>query len=142
MDDQTRKFATKAVEYEPVNGPVDPLATPIYVSSTFKLKNAAHGARLSSVQDPLDGESPYLYSRWGNPTTDVAARMINKLEQGHRTFTTSSGMAAVSTALFAHLQAGDHVIAPEAVYGGTHELFESTLPSYGIEVSWVDGTDT
>ena len=135
-----KKIATRVAENEKVRGPVTALATPIFASSTYLLDSAAHGARLASVEGPLDGESPWLYSRWGNPTTDVAARTINKLENGHTSFVTSSGMAAISTALFAHLQAGDHVVAPEPVYGGTHEVFKSVLPSYGIEVSWVDGT--
>ena len=141
MDKSEHKFATKVVEHEKIRGPVEPLTPPIYATATYKLNSAAHGARLSSLEEPHEEEGPWLYSRWGNPTTDIAARIINKLENGYQTFVTSSGMAAVSTALFSHLKAGDHVVAPEPVYGGTHEIFSKTLPSYGVEVSWVDGTN-
>ncbi|MHA2502560.1 MAG: trans-sulfuration enzyme family protein [Candidatus Kariarchaeaceae archaeon] len=142
MADKPREkgFETKAVEPEDIKGPVHALATPIFSNSTYRLESAAHGARLSSRADLEEGDSPWLYSRWGNPTTEIAARVLTKLEGGHESFVMSSGMAAVSTALLSHLQAGDHVIAPNQVYGGTHELFKTTLPSYGVEVSWVDGT--
>ncbi|MFV2013825.1 MAG: PLP-dependent aspartate aminotransferase family protein [Candidatus Heimdallarchaeota archaeon] len=135
-----KNFATKVVENLPVRGPVYPLSVPIYATSTYILDSAAHGAALSSRQE-IEGKSPWFYSRWGNPTTEVAAAMITNLENGYGTHLTSSGMSAISTALFSKLKAGDHVIAPQPVYGGTHELFAKILPTYNIEVSFVDGSD-
>jgi O-acetylhomoserine/O-acetylserine sulfhydrylase-like pyridoxal-dependent enzyme len=127
MDTDEKEFATKVVEKENVRGPVNPLAVPIYASSTYELESAAHGAALSSLET-IDGMSPWLYSRWGNPTADVAGKMITKIENGYGSFVTSSGMAAITTSLFAKLKAGDHVIAPQPVYGGTHEVFSKILP--------------
>ncbi|MHA2089365.1 MAG: trans-sulfuration enzyme family protein [Candidatus Kariarchaeaceae archaeon] len=134
-----RDFETKATRTHKVRGPVHPLAVPIYASSTYELESAKHGAALSELQK-VDGQSPWLYSRWGNPTTDVTARAITHLENGYASFVTSSGMAAISTALFSALKGGDHIVAPNPVYGGTHELFQKILPQYGVEVTMVDGT--
>jgi methionine-gamma-lyase len=136
-----RDFHTQATRSHKVRGPVHPLAVPIYASSTYELETARHGAALSELQE-IDGLSPWLYSRWGNPTTDVTGRAITQLENGYATYVTSSGMAAISTALFTGLKGGDHVVAPNPVYGGTHELFQKILPQYGIEVTMVDGTNT
>ena len=61
------------------------------------------------VQYTLQGG--WLYSRWINPTTDAAAQALNSLEGGHGTLLFSSGMAAISTALFAVLKSGDHVVS-------------------------------
>lgn len=87
------------------------LATPIYLSSTYKLDSAEHGAALCENQHIL-GHSPYLYTRWGNPTLDVVGAQITALEDGFATLLTSSGMSAIATALFSVLKSGDHVVAP------------------------------
>lgn len=56
-------------------------------------------------------QSGWLYSRWINPTVDAASQTLNSLEGGHGTLLFSSGMAAISTALFATLKSGDHVVS-------------------------------
>jgi O-acetylhomoserine/O-acetylserine sulfhydrylase-like pyridoxal-dependent enzyme len=79
----------------PFVGPVSPLAVPIFASSTWVLDSADHGALLSDrFSDRFDrthntvegGLSPWLYSRWDNPTSDVAATLITRLESAHKTF--------------------------------------------------------
>ncbi|MCE7736778.1 MAG: aminotransferase class I/II-fold pyridoxal phosphate-dependent enzyme [Candidatus Heimdallarchaeota archaeon] len=140
FNNDTKKFATKVVENIPIKTPVNPVTVPIYASSTYVLDSAAHGAALSSREE-IEGKSLYLYSRWANPTSDVAAAMINKLENGYGTHITSSGMSAIVTSLFTKLKTGDHIVVPQPVYGGTHEVFAKILPTYNIEVSFVDGTD-
>jgi len=134
------EFSTKACKRYPVRGVVNSVATPIYTSSTYILDNAAHGAALSNRTD-LDGASPYFYTRWGNPTNDVAEQAITNLEGGHASFDTASGMAAISTALVSFLKVNDHIIAPECVYGGTHEFIKGVLHGFGIEATFVDSTD-
>ncbi|GAM21339.1 hypothetical protein SAMD00019534_045140 [Acytostelium subglobosum LB1] len=137
-------LATKRVE---VKGPVNSLSTPIYTSSTFYLDNAQHGAALCLQDSVQDGQSPWLYSRWGNPTNDVAERLITKLEVGRSglttaaTYVTSSGMSAISTALLALLHAGDHAVFPTNIYGGTHEVITDLLPKMGVSVTCVDPSD-
>jgi len=134
------KFGTKVVRNQKIRGPVHPLAVPIYSTSTYELDSAAHGAALSSHEEV--GElSPWLYSRWGNPTNDAVASALTTIEPGYGSFLTSSGMSAITTAVFTHLKSGDHAIAPNPVYGGTHEIFASVLPNYGIDVTFVDGTN-
>eukprot|EP01087_Luapelamoeba_hula_P016848 TRINITY_DN5215_c0_g1_i1.p1 TRINITY_DN5215_c0_g1~~TRINITY_DN5215_c0_g1_i1.p1 ORF type:complete len:417 (+),score=58.96 TRINITY_DN5215_c0_g1_i1:27-1277(+) len=147
MEDEHRIGAnTLAVQGEHYHGqrpgPL-PLATPIYVSATYRLPSAKHGAELSVKGHCLDGvdlppeSSQYLYSRWANPTTDAAADVINALEGGKKTYMFASGMAAISTALFSVLKAGDHCIAQTPIYGGSHEIFD-LLATYGVEVSRVE----
>jgi len=134
------EFSTLACKRYPIRGAVHPVATPIYASSTFVIDNAAHGAALM-VNGDLKGASPYFYSRWGNPTNDVAEQAITSLEGGHASFVLASGMAAVSTALVAFLKAGAHVIAPECVYSGTHEFLKGTLHDFGVEVTFVNSAN-
>ncbi|MHA2366078.1 MAG: trans-sulfuration enzyme family protein [Candidatus Hodarchaeales archaeon] len=135
-----KAFATRTVRQNPVRGPVNPLTTPIYASSTFELASAAHGATLSNMEQIEEGLSPWLYTRWGNPTTDAAATIITDLEEGFGTHVTPSGMAAITTILLSGLKKGDHIIAPKAVYGGTHSLIQKIILKFGIEATWVDAT--
>lgn len=134
---------TEAVRHVPFVGPVSPLAVPIFASSTWVLDSADHGALLSDrFSDRFDrthntvegGLSPWLYSRWDNPTSDVAATLITRLESAHKTFLFGSGMAAITTTLFGLLKAGDHCIVHSPIYGGTHETFD-LLTTYGVEVT-------
>jgi cystathionine beta-lyase/cystathionine gamma-synthase len=90
---------TEAVRHVPFVGPVSPLVVPIFASSTWVLDSAEHGAVLSDrFSDRFDrtnntvegGLSPWLYSRWDNPTSDVAATLITRLESAHKTFLVSS----------------------------------------------------
>lgn len=134
------KFATKCVKNIPVNGTVNPVSPPIYSSSTYILDSAEHGASLSEYEE-IEGKSSYLYSRWANPTTDIASNMINNLEGGFGTHLTSSGMSAVSTTLMTFLKSGDHIVIPHNVYGGTHELLDKFMPSLGIQISYVKTND-
>eukprot|EP00026_Physarum_polycephalum_P010062 Phypoly_transcript_10210.p1 GENE.Phypoly_transcript_10210~~Phypoly_transcript_10210.p1 ORF type:complete len:401 (+),score=77.25 Phypoly_transcript_10210:111-1313(+) len=136
----TEEFATLAAKRYDVRGKVNPIAAPLYSSSIYVLDNAAHGAALCNRTD-LNGASPYLYTRWGNPTNDIAEQAITALEGGHSTFVTASGMAAISTSVLSFLKSGDHAIFPACAYGGTQELAKGVLPSFGIEVTFVDSTD-
>jgi len=143
MSENTYHFSTKSVLRHNIKGPVTPVATPIFTSSTFVLESAAHGAALCDpntlIGDVKEG-SPWLYARWGNPTNDVAAQAITDLEGGFGSFVTSSGMAAISTTIMSFVSAGDHVIAPQCVYGGTYELLSNLLSRFQVEVTFVDST--
>jgi methionine-gamma-lyase len=80
----------------------------------------------------------FLYSRHFNPTVDVLARYLSAMEGTEFAVCTASGMAAISCALMQLCQEGDHVVASETVYGGTHALLGEMLPTLGIETSFVD----
>lgn len=136
-----RKFNKKdtvAVRWgEYIDEEVRNVITPIYQTSTYYFP----------TNDPAtwDGEIPegtYVYSRYGNPTERAAADKLAALEFGEDALIFSSGMAAISTTLFAFLNKGDKIVSVEDVYGGTFNLMKNTLPRLGIDVKFVDSADT
>jgi len=76
----------------------------------------------------------YIYTRYGNPTLAVVEAKLAALEGGEAAIVTASGMAAISSALLAHLSTGDEVIASTQLYGGTYRLMRDVLPRLGIRV--------
>ena len=135
-----KSFATKAVSHHEPKVNVRPLVTPIYATSTFLLDSAEEGAKLSdSNQSVL--QAGWLYSRWNNPTVEICERTIASLEGGFGALLAGSGMSAIIIALFATLSSGDHMVLPQAVYGGTHEYLSTYAKKLGIEVSFVDATN-
>ena len=128
------KFATKAVHAgqppDPVTGGV---SVPIYASSTFIFQSAEQGAARFSGK-----ESGYIYSRLGNPTVRALEESIAALEGGEDARVTASGMAAISTATMSVVKNGDHILAGDSLYGGTHKVFTDILKGYGVECSLVD----
>lgn len=81
------------------------------------------------------------YGRYGNPTTRTLEQKIALLEGGEASIGLSSGMAAISSALLAFLQAGDHVLVTKDVYGGTYNFITQTAPRFGISHTFIDCTD-
>jgi methionine-gamma-lyase len=84
----------------------------------------------------------FLYSRHFNPTTDVLGRYLAAMEGTEDAVCTASGMAAISCTFLQICRGGDHIVSSDTVYGGTHALLESLLPTMGIETTFVDPTDT
>ena len=112
------------------------LATPLYQTSTFIFDNAAQGA------SRFAGESEgYIYTRLGNPTTRQLEQRVAAMEGMEDAAATATGMGAVSGALLANLQAGDHLISSKAVYGCSFALMNHMLTKFGIEVTFVDMTN-
>jgi len=87
------------------------------------------------------GPDEYIYARYGNPTVRMFEERIACIEGAEDAFATASGMAAASGALTALLKAGDHVVASRALFGSCLYILEEVLGRYGVEVSFVDGTD-
>jgi O-succinylhomoserine sulfhydrylase len=87
------------------------------------------------------GPDEYIYARYGNPTVRMFEDRIAALEGAEDAFATASGMAAVNGALVSMLRAGDHVVAARALFGSCLYILEEVLTRYGVEVSFVDGTD-
>lgn len=126
-------FQTKAI-----HGGTNPdnnksVATPIYQTSTFRFDTVEEGARLGQGIGP-----GYYYTRWGNPTGRVFEEKIALLEGAEDALATSSGMAAISTAVLSLVKRGDHVVAPRAIYQATYELFREILPDFGVEVTFLN----
>lgn len=87
------------------------------------------------------GPDEFIYARYGNPTVRMFEDRMAALEGAEDGFATASGMAAVSGALISMLKAGDHVVSSRALFGSCLYVLEEILTRYGVEVSFVDGTD-
>ncbi len=87
------------------------------------------------------GEDEFIYARYGNPTVAMFEERIALIEGAEDAFATASGMAAVSGALMSMLKAGDHVVSARALFGSCLYVLEDILTRYGVEVTFVDGTD-
>ena len=87
------------------------------------------------------GEDEFIYARYGNPTVRMFEDRIAALEGAEDAFATASGMAAVNAALMSLLKAGDHVVSSRALFGSCLYILEEVLTRYGVEVTFVDGTD-
>jgi methionine-gamma-lyase len=109
------------------------------MSNTFKLPK--FGIKLFDALLMESDSSPFVYTRWGNPTLRDLEERLTALEGAEAAVVTASGMAAISALVFTFLQKGDHLIASEVCYAGTVELFGQYLPRYGIEVSLLDTSD-
>lgn len=127
------KTETKCLHagYEPKNG--EPREVPIYQSTTFKYDTSLEMGKLFDLE-----ASGYFYSRLQNPTNDIVASKIAALEGGVAGMLTSSGQAANFFAVFNICEAGDHLIASSAIYGGTYNLFGVTMKKMGIDCTFVD----
>ncbi len=88
-----------------------------------------------------DKDGCFLYSRHFNPTVAVLSRYLAAMEGTDSAVCTASGMAAISCALLQLCKAGDHIVASDTVYGGTHALLRKLLPSMGIDTTFADPTD-
>jgi O-succinylhomoserine sulfhydrylase len=87
------------------------------------------------------GADEFVYARYGNPTTAMFEDRIAALEGAEDAMATASGMAAVSAALTSMLRAGDHVVSARALFGSCLYVLEEVLTRFGVEVTFVDGTD-
>ena len=116
--------------YTPKNG--EPRQVPIIQSTTFKYDTSEDMGKLFDLE-----ASGYFYSRLQNPTCDTVAAKICALEGGTAAMLTSSGQAANFYAVFNIANAGDHVVACSAIYGGTYNLFAVTMKKMGIEFTFV-----
>lgn len=117
----------------------DARVTPIYQTTSYVFHNFDHAADRFGLRDAGN-----IYGRLTNPTQDVFERRIAALEKGSAALAVASGAAAVTYAVQALAHKGHHIVAATTIYGGTFNLFEHTLPDYGITTTFVDpskGTD-
>ena len=108
-------------------------ALPIYQTTSFVFDSAEHAASLFNLQTFGN-----VYSRLSNPTVAVLEERVAALERGRAAVASASGMAAETMALMTILQAGDHVVAAGALYGGSVTLLAVSLAKFGIETTFVD----
>ncbi len=131
------KTRTKLVHAGTRRSQYGELSEAIYLTQGFVYPSAeAAQARFDAL-----GDDEFIYARYGNPTVAMFEDRIAALEEAEAAFATASGMAAVNGALFAMLEAGDHIVAAKALFGSCLFIVENLLPKYGVEVTLVDGTD-
>jgi O-acetylhomoserine (thiol)-lyase len=110
-------------------------AVPIYATTSYVFDNADHAARLFGLQ-----EFGNIYTRIMNPTTDVFEQRIAALEGGVGALGVASGQAAETLAILNLARAGDNIVTSSSLYGGTYNLFAYTLPKWGVDFRFVDGS--
>lgn len=128
MHEATKCVHSGIKEYE--FGPVVP---PIYQTSTFKFKDADHGARLFKGE-----ENGYIYTRMRNPTIEALEDAVADLEHGAKAIGCASGMAAISLTFFTLTHSGDNIICGNSVYGPTTTFLTQILSKFGVETTFVD----
>ncbi|MBS4197463.1 trans-sulfuration enzyme family protein [Lederbergia citri] len=106
-------------------------ATPIYQTSSFSFKN------LDELESYFEGETPYLYTRYGNPNTDELGAAVAALESAESGVAASSGMSGILAGIVSVAKNGDHIVACDDLYGGTYHLLDTELKNFGIDVTFV-----
>jgi len=109
----------------------------IFLTQSFKYKTAEQAEDL--FLNPKKEE--FGYSRYENPTVRMFEERMAAIEKTEDAYATATGMAAVHGALFSILKAGDHLVASRALFGSCLYIIEELLPRFGVEISFVDGTD-
>lgn len=132
-----KRIETTCVQggYTPKNG--EPRQIPIVQSTTFKYDTSDDMAKLFDLE-----ASGYFYTRLQNPTNDYVSAKIAELEGGTAGMLTSSGQAANFYAVFNIANAGDHVVAVSAIYGGTFNLFNVTMRKMGVDFTFISPDST
>ena len=114
----------------------DARAVPIYQTTSYVFKNSAHAAARFNLTDAGN-----IYGRLTNSTQDVFEKRIAALEGGVAALGVASGAAAVTYAILNLTQAGDNIVSAKTIYGGTYNLFQHTLPQYGVTTKFVDADE-
>jgi len=111
-------------------------ATPIYQTASFVFPDSDHAAALFNME-----RAGHVYSRISNPTCAVLEERVAALEGGVGAIATASGQAALHLTIATLMGAGGHIVASRALYGGSHNLLDYTLPRFGIATTFVDPRD-
>lgn len=134
-DQRNFKFETLQlhVGQEQADPTTDARAVPIYQTSSYVFRNCDHAAARFGLNDAGN-----IYGRLTNPTEDVFEKRIAALEGGVAALAVASGAAAVTYTILNLAQNGDNIVSAKNIYGGSFNLFEHTLPQYGIQTTFVD----
>ncbi len=136
----TNKFRFETLQVhvgqEQADSATDARAVPIYQTTSYVFHNSEHAEARFGLKDPGN-----IYGRLTNSTQGVFEQRVAALEGGVAGLALASGAAAVTYALLNILTAGDHVVAEKTIYGGSYNLLEHTLKTYGISTTFVDPED-
>jgi len=137
MNNKDIKFDSKLIHSGEIEDAFGSATAPIYQTSTFKFKNADHGA--ATFAGETDG---YIYTRLGNPTISSLEEAVADLEGGYKGIATASGMAAVTAVYHGLLSKDAHIVSHNAVYGPSRGVMETIFKKFGVESTYVDATDS
>lgn len=121
------------VGQEQADPATDSRAVPIYQTTSYVFHNSAHAAARFGLADAGN-----IYGRLTNSTQDVFEKRVAALEGGVAALALASGAAAITYAIEALAQKGEHIVAQKTIYGGSYNLLAHTLPQYGIDTTFVD----
>ena len=113
-----------------------PVIYPVHLTATYKFDAS------DDMIDVVQNRSGYLYSRWDNPSVVQAEKELAAIEGYDKALGFGSGMAAITTAIMAHLEADSRIVATRELYGGTFEFFNDILPKLNIKTVFVNCGDT
>ena len=109
-----------------------PVISPVYLTATYQFDKS------DDLIDVVQNRSGFIYSRWDNPSVMEAEQMLAELEGYDRALGFGSGMAAITTAIMANIQAGGKIVAMRELYGGTFELFNEILPTLDVQTVFIN----
>lgn len=121
------------VGQEQADPTTDSRAVPIYQTTSYVFHNSEHAAARFGLADAGN-----IYGRLTNSTQEVLEKRIAALEGGVAALAVASGAAAITYAIEALAQAGDHIVAQKTIYGGSYNLLAHTLKGFGVETTFVD----
>lgn len=110
------------------------MTPPIFQTSNFRYETVA--AFRQAFQNEFQA---YLYSRGNNPTVDILRQKLAALEGAEDCLVFNSGIAAITAAVLAQVQSGDHIVCVDQPYSWVQKLLNETLPKFGVHTSFVDG---
>ena len=135
--DKNLKFETLQLHAGQTPDPVThSVAVPIYQTTSYAFDSTEHAENLFGLK-----ENGNIYTRIMNPTSDVLEKRMAALEGGVGALAVASGSAAITLTIMTIAQAGDEIVAASTLYGGTFNLFDATLPKFGIKTTFVDPDD-
>lgn len=136
MSNDAPGFDTRAIHAGQTRDQFGSVMPAIYQTSIFAFESAAHAASCFE-----EAESGYVYTRWGNPTTDMLEDCLASLEEGSACLSFATGMAALNFMFYALLESGSHVVVSESIYSPTRLTLDKHWGRFGVELSVVDTYD-
>ncbi|MGD9054564.1 MAG: aminotransferase class I/II-fold pyridoxal phosphate-dependent enzyme [Desulfobacterales bacterium] len=113
-----------------------PVIYPVHLTATYKFEQS------DDLIDVVQNRSGFLYSRWDNPSVVEVENELAALEGYDKALGFGSGMAAITTALTAHMRTGSRIVATRQLYGATFEFLNDVLPKFKVETVFADSWDT
>lgn len=136
MSAKNYRFETLALHAGQVPDATLSRGIPVYRTTSYVFKSTEHAANLFALR-----ELGNIYTRIGNPTTDILEQRVTQLEGGAASLALASGTAAIFNSIITLAQAGDEIVSASNLYGGTYTQFDSILPQLGITTRFVDQND-